>query len=597
MTTLRKISIFGLLIALATFSNGCANIGALNGGTKDATPPRVVTARSTPNFQTNFKKQTIKLVFDEYIKLDDVFNQVVVSPPLNERPEVVSKDSRSITLTFGKDEILRGNATYTINFGNAVKDLNEGNVAKSLRFVFSTGDKIDSLTVVGRLVDAVTGQPVDGALLMLYDNYNDTVVRKVKPFYFGRSEKDGTARIENVREGSFKAFVLVDKDQNYLFNQDVERIGFPDSLLQISLENNAPKLFVLDSSSVKKDENNANTPKNPKNQPPRDAPKNAPKDVQNKTEKADATPKVTASNLTIRVFDPVKKPILLSKETDKYGVAKLIYNLEPTKTQITYEQVGQTVFTEISKDTLLVFYDVNPETPWNLMAKNDTFKTDTVRIRTKGRADFLKKNKLDALNAPKSITKHPTKPIVLTFTNPIQSIDSQRIELLDTAKKMIPLSIKRDSAMPRKLSFNANWREGQNYKLRILPAALTDMYGAKNDTLTMDIRIQQKDEFGDLSLKISKLDTLKNYICQVISGDGRIEREFYVEKKSNFDAQLQTIQPDQYTIKIIEDTNKNRRWDTGDYDKHTQPERIFTKLAEGLRANWEVVVEIESPFE
>ena len=96
MTTFRNIPIIGLLIALATLANGCAKIGALNGGKKDSTPPRIVTARSTPNFQTNFKKQPIKLVFDEYIKLDDVFNQVVVSPPLNERPMVETKDSRSV---------------------------------------------------------------------------------------------------------------------------------------------------------------------------------------------------------------------------------------------------------------------------------------------------------------------------------------------------------------------------------------------------------------------------------------------------------------------------------------------------------------------
>ena len=172
------------------------------------------------------------------------------------------------------------------------------------------------MTVVGRLVDAVTGQPVEGALLMLYDNYSDTVVRKSKPFYFGRSEKDGIARIENVREGSFKAFALVDKDQNYLFNQDIERVGFPDSLIQVSLAQNAPKLFAPDTFSFKKDENNANTSKLPKNQLPKDAPK--------KDNKADLTPQTPSSNLKIRLFDPVKKPILLSKETDKYGVVKLV---------------------------------------------------------------------------------------------------------------------------------------------------------------------------------------------------------------------------------------------------------------------------------
>ncbi len=589
MTTLRNIQILGLLIALAMLANGCANIGALNGGTKDTTPPKIITARSTPNFQTNFKKQTIKLVFDEYIKLDDVFKQVVISPPLDENPQVESKDSRSVTVTFGKDVVLRENATYTLNFGTAVKDLNEGNVAKNLRFVFSTGDKIDSLTVIGRIVDAVTAQPIEGALLMLYDNFSDTIVRKKKPFYFGRTEKDGIARIENVSEGSFKAFALVDKDQNYLFNQDVERIGFPDTLLKVSLASNAPQLFPPDTSSVPK-ANNPSSPQLPKNLGKRDTIKNG---------KRDSTPNVKrpTSALTIRLFDPVKKSQLLLKETDKYGVVKLVYNGDPKAVKINYDQIGQTVVTEVSKDTLLVFYDLPQENTWNIVAKNDTFPSDTIRVRTKGRVDFMKKTKLEAVNAPKQINKHPTKPVILTFTNPLQTIDSQRIELLDSAKKIVPLSIKRDSASPRKLQFNADWQQGKRYTLQILPAALTDIYGSKNDTVSIKIGVQTKQEFGDLTLKITHLDSTKNHICQVLAGDGRVEKEFYIEQKSNYTARVETIQPDSYTIKIIEDLNKNRRWDTGNYDKHTQPERIFTKNAESLRADWEVEVEVDVEFE
>ncbi len=587
MTTFRNIQILGLALALAVLTNGCANIGALNGGKKDTTPPRVVTARSTPNFQTNFKKQPIRLVFDEYIKLDDVFKQVVISPPLDENPTVESKDSRSVVLTFGKDVVLRENATYTINFGSSVKDLNEGNVAKNLRFVFSTGNKIDSLTVVGRVIDAVSGQPVDGALLMLYDNFSDTIVRKKKPFYFGRTEKDGIARIENVGEGSFKAFALVDKDQNYLFNQDVERIGFPDSLITVSLTSNAPQLFPPDTSTVDKTLDFERTPQYPK--------KKTAKDTASKA--ANAEQQRASSNVTIRLFDPVKKSQLMTKETDKYGVVKLIYNDEPKKVTVNFDQIGQTVLTEVSKDTLLVFYDLARDAAWNLIAKNDTFPNDTIRVRTKGRADFLKKTKLEAVNAPKSINKHPTKPIVLTFTNPLQNIDSQRIELLDSAKKTIPLSIKRDSVSPRKLQINANWQEGKRYTLQILPSALTDIYGLKNDTVSMSIGVQLKEDFGDLTLKITHLDSTKNHICQVLGGGGMVEKEFYIEQKARFTTRLETIQPDGYTIKIIEDVNKNRRWDTGNYDKHTQPERIFSQTAESLRANWEVEVEIDVQFE
>ena len=196
-------SIKNALLCLIVFLvQGCANIVAPTGGAKDITPPNIIEAKSTKNFQTNFKKQRIEMTFDEWIKLEDVFNQVVVSPPLNEQPQV-TQDGKKIVFEFGKKEELRENATYTINFGTSVKDLAEGNIAKNLRFVFSTGAIIDSLTVRGRVVDAVTGLPTEGAVLMLYDNFSDTVVRKIKPFYFGRTDKNGEAIIENVREGKF----------------------------------------------------------------------------------------------------------------------------------------------------------------------------------------------------------------------------------------------------------------------------------------------------------------------------------------------------------------------------------------------------------
>ena len=122
------------------------------------------------------------------------------------------------------------------------------------------------------------------------------------------------------------------------------------------------------------------------------------------------------------------------------------------------------------------------------------------------------------------------------------------------------------------------------------------MYGLKNDTVSINVLVQLKEEFGDLTLKITQLDSTKNYVCQVYGGGGVVEKELYIEQKSSFTTRIETLQPDGYTIKIIEDLNKNRRWDTGNYDKYTQPERIFMKTAESLRANWEVEVEIPVEF-
>ena len=562
------------VVALAALVGAsCANIVSPTGGAKDTTPPHLISAKSTPNFQTHFKKQRIELTFDEYLKtLEDVFNQVVVSPPLNERPEV-TLHGKTIRFEFPKDDTLRENATYTINFGAAVKDLNEGNVVPNLRFVFSTGATIDSLVVRGQVVDALTNLPVEGALLMLYDNFADSVVRKTKPFYFAKTDKSGNATIENVRAGTFKVFALLDKDQNYLFNQDIEKIGFSEKNLVVNGDFTAAK---TDTSTIKLDISKEK----------RDTSKG--KLLKTKVENKNPSPNAP---LSIKLFDPPKKPRLMSKETEKYGVAKLIFNDEPKTASVRFDSIGQRTATEISKDTLLIWYDLpTGDGAWNVYSRaSDTSRTtDTTRIRTRGRVDFFKKAKLNAALPQLNFAQHPSKPIVVPFNFPISRFDTSKIVLLDSAKKKIHLSIRRDSTSPRKLVFDAAWRENVKYEMLILPTALVDIYGLQNDSILLKINVQSKSEYGAIVLKINGLDSTKSYVAQVVNEGGIVANEFFIDNKKAFETRIETIVIDQYTIKVIEDLNRNRRWDSGDYDAHRQPERIFLKPVEGLRADWEV---------
>ncbi|MEM9850056.1 MAG: Ig-like domain-containing protein, partial [Bacteroidota bacterium] len=151
-----RIIIFSSLIFSSFILIQCANPGTLTGGPKDEQPPRLDSLESTPNLQTNFEVQDIVLTFDEWIKLNNPFTQIVVSPPLDPKPEVSLK-GKSVLIEFDETTELRANATYTINFGEAIQDLTEGNPAENLRFVFSTGDFIDSLEVSGQIKDLEKG--------------------------------------------------------------------------------------------------------------------------------------------------------------------------------------------------------------------------------------------------------------------------------------------------------------------------------------------------------------------------------------------------------------------------------------------------------
>ncbi len=554
-----------MVVSIAFLLEGCANVGSLKGGAKDTTPPQIVKEKSTPNLQTNFKKQPIILTFNEWVKMDDAFNQIVVSPPLNERPEVVLK-GKKLYFDFAKDEVLRENATYTISFGDAIKDITESNPAKSLRFVFSTGATIDSLVVSGKVVDAVTGLATEGVVLMLYDNLSDTVVKKLKPFYFGKTDKEGFAKIENVRPGTFKVFALKDVDLNYLFNQESEKIGFPNDNLIVSASN---KEFMKRDTASKTDS------------------------IQRIRDSIEAA----QASLQIRLFEPFKILKISNRETDKYGVVKLIFNKPTPSSAITFDDVKQNAFTEVSKDSLLVWYNAVDETPWNIYFKGEK-NTDTIRIRPRGKVDFIKKGQLMPLIAFTTILKKPNKPVELVFNYPISKIDTSLIKLVDSSKNLVPLIVKIDSISKRKLFLESDWKEGKIYDLSILPSAFTDIYGFKNDTILSKVNILSKKEFGDVIIKIKGLDKEKSYICQLLNAAGVIEGEFYADNVADIEKRIESMQPDQYSVTVIEDLNKNRVWDTGDYDKKRQPERIFSKKSESaLRANWDLEIPAIVVFE
>ena len=206
------------LIALSSLLFRCANPLPPDGGPKDERPPQVVQEKSSQNFQTNYTKKPIEIAFDEWVEIRDPFNQIIVSPPLRYPYEIYIK-KRSVIFEFDEREELRDSATYTINFGEAIQDFTEGNPADQLRFVFSTGPYIDSLSVRGKIVDARTYEPVEGAVFMLYENTADSVVRTERPFYFARTNDRGLFTIENVKAGTFNGFALLDNNLNYRFDQ------------------------------------------------------------------------------------------------------------------------------------------------------------------------------------------------------------------------------------------------------------------------------------------------------------------------------------------------------------------------------------------
>lgn len=523
---------FGVLLSLLL--TYCASPLSPIGGDKDEIPPQLVTEKSTPNFQTNFEKQTIELTFDEWVVLEDVFNQVIISPPLEFKPELKLK-KRTLRFDFDEQEVLRPDATYTINFGEAIKDLTEKNPAENLRFVFATGDLIDSLQVNGTIIDALTNDPQEGVLFMLYENTADTVVRTERPFYFARTSKNGQFKIENVKGGTFKTFALEDADLNYLFSQATEKIGFLDSLIVVS----------------------------------------------------DTTP----GPIQIRLFQEELPLKLIDDIQDQYGLLKLVFNRQPRNLEIDYIDVNQQIIYDYEKDTLRMWYLVDGTAPWSLYIKQDTFLNDTIQVTPPPKEELLTNSKLKILHG-KGGKINPNKAIKLELNHPLASYDTSLFHVYeDTSKVQVNPLIEIDTLTQKNLTLSYPWKEGLDYKLELLPGSLTDIFGISNDSLILDYKADLRKNYGNLILNIKGLKADTSYVIQLFLKEALI-REFKTDGDNNFRSELKALTPGVYNLRIITDLNKNGRWDSGNYDLLLQPEPIFLKELEQLRANWDLEAEV-----
>ncbi|CAG0904664.1 unnamed protein product, partial [Darwinula stevensoni] len=166
------------------------NLGNPSGGKKDEKPPVMDSLRSVAGRQVKFKPRELVFYFDEFIEVKDATKQVLVSPPLTYIPKIKAKGKR-LSFIFDEKEVLKDDATYTINFGDAIVDYHEGNKLSNFTYVFSTGLFLDSLNVAGKIINAQSHKGEGEMIVFLYDKTADTIVKKEKPFYFAKPDKDG----------------------------------------------------------------------------------------------------------------------------------------------------------------------------------------------------------------------------------------------------------------------------------------------------------------------------------------------------------------------------------------------------------------------
>ncbi len=520
--------LFTLLILTASLSSNCARKGNPMGGPKDSISPVMVTAN--PAYKSiHFNSKKIKLNFDEYVKFKDLNKQLIVSPPLNHPSIIKPSGTASKTISIEIMDTLKENTTYAFNFGNSIVDNNEGNRLGSFKYVFSTGSYVDSLEVQGVVSDAFDEEVADNIAVLLYEidsSYTDSLVYKEKPDYVTSTLDSVSFHLTNIKKGSYQMVALNDYNSNYLFNPKQDQIAFVKDPVKIPSE----KAFHL------------------------------------------------------RLFSEIP-PFQLKRPLES-GVGKIIFGFEGNARPVEIKLLTTAPNTfksfvnfEKETDTLNYWY-VPFETDslqFQVTAKNlDTLFT--VQLRT---------SKMDSLTlkAVHSKTLHPKDTFALESNIPIESIDPSRIRLFDKDTLQVDFTPFLNSSKT-KISLDFRRKPKENYLLEVLPNSLVDFYGFTNDTLVYRLKTLDSEAYGAIEMNVQGLPNTA-LIAELFSEkEGVIERQFSNEKNRFVFEQLV---PKTYKFRVIADSNKNGKWDTGNFLKKLQPEEVFYYPQEiKLRANWTV---------
>ncbi len=422
---------------------------------------------------------------------------------------------------------LREETTYSLHFGNAIADLNEGNILENYSFVFSTGMVLDSAQLSGTVIDAVSLKPAEGIWVMLHSPNMDSAAYHQKPEYLAKTNKEGKWSIANIREDSFQVVALKDENLNFLYDQEAEWFGWHDEIVMT-------------------------------------------------TQPLGIVPE-------IRVFPREMKYRIKEVLHPVPGWIKLVMQRPGAVPDLQWVPDLADTMSLMDKDTLHVWYPPgSPYTGRIIMAG------DTTQIRRSAGQSIL--NTKITLSG-QHVRLHPSDKATYTSALPLERIDTALMTLRHDSLGRIPFEIFPDRTDRRKFSVWAPWKENIKYELTLLPGALTDFWGRTHDTLRIPIVVNAAEQFGDLSLKVSGLDSLLQYLVWLKSGDKVIER-FIVSGVDKTILMRPALPPGKYTVEMIEDLNRNGQWDTGDFHTRRHPERKKFFSPEQLRAGWELEADI-----
>ncbi len=587
MRILPIIALALFTIHYSLFTISCARMGQPDGGWYDDDPPKVV--GSTPEDRaTNVKAKKITIYFDEYIKIDNPTEKVIVSPPQLETPEIKGAGKKIVVEL---KDTLKENTTYTIDFSDAISDNNEGNPLGNYTFTFSTGEQIDTFEIGGYVLDASNLEPIKGIAVGLYDDLSDTAFTTKPLMRISRTDSRGHFVVKGVAPGTYRAYALQDMDGDYCFKQMGEMIAFNHETYS------------------------------PSSKP----------DVRTDTVWRDSLHIDALLQVPYTHFLPDDVTLLAftHPQTDRYLLKT--ERVEPNKISL-YFTYGDSILPEIKglnfnsdsafvieanekrdtihywlRDTMLVNQDTlqmdityhMTDTLGNLVLQTDSAAEVLAKVPYEKRMKELnkeiekwqkqqeRKKKNDQpydsiypvkplevkYNVPSAAT--PYSQVTIEMPTPLDVCDTSMVHLysmIDSVWYQSPCVFRQMEHSIRQYELLVDWRLETEYSFEVDSAAFIDIYGKASKPFKQGIKVKGQDEFSLLVVNVSGLDVADTtIIVQLLNSDTPVRDVRVKNGKARFDY----LAPGKYYMRAFVDANGNGIWDTGDYKEDRQAEAVY----------------------
>ena len=584
----------------------CASIAQPDGGEYDEIPPKVVSAFPAER-ATGVQTRKARINFDEYIKLQNASEKVIVSPPQIE-PANIRADGKRIKIDF--NDSLMPNTTYTVDFGDAIEDNNEGNPMGNYTYSFSTGDDIDTMEVSGTVLNAEDLEPVKGMLVGLYpldSNLTDSILRTTPFSRVSRTNGSGRFTIKGVKPGKYRAYALDDKDANFVFSQKSEKIAFDSVIFETSCKRDVrmdtiwrdtieydsirvvpythflPDDLVL--LSFLEDGQDQHLLKNERTDP----------EVFRLyfTAPADTLPVIKGLN-----FD---ESCLVCEASEKNDT--LTYWITDT----TYYRQQDTLKFELSfmaTDTTGVrspYTEKLEIVPKNTWAKKWKEQSKKIEEWNKEREKKIKKAKKPLPHEENPYTKtflevsckptgalDPNQNPRFTAKEPLAKDDTTKIHFYikqDSDWIPAPFLFLPSNNDKKVYTLYAEWDSKEKYKFSADSCAFTSVMGNSTKPMRYEFSVKPDEDYGSIFIHILAPDS--NIIVQLLNRSDKPVATQKADKDGHAD--FFYTKPGDYYVRCFIDANQNGLWDTGNYDEGRRPEEVFyfpQKLS--LKANWDL---------